>query len=1116
MKTIKSFYEQSYLEANPDVKEAIKKGWFKSGLEHLEKFGLEEIRKGDRKFHPEYEPFNEEKYLELFPDIKAAVEKGEFKSAFEHFCLFGYKEILDEVRDWPKIEKAIEAIESIDKIESIESIEEIDRNFSVSAINGFDEQSYLEVNSDVKEAVEKGWFKSGLEHLEKFGLEEIRKGDRKFHPEYEPFNEEKYLELFPDIKEAVEKGEFKSAFEHFCLFGYKEIIDEVREWPKFKEINIVNKKEDTNNKALIIKGKIGEYEKGKIRGWFYTTTEEYSPFVMIDNVPCKIIKTGISMPRVSKKENLPTDKIGFIAEPLDDIKNKKVINLYAVNNFKCKKIYSNNRFEVNRVDPESFKMIKKLKEISSKKDSVAIVIWEATHNPLGRAKVLYDILKENGRPVIIIGFNFGFGKDKVWTPLLTSDVDMITLNWNEKGLYKKLFDKLEIRFETVWICKPRLPGYVLADMISYDKTKFILDIDDNESALSTSEASQLRPYGVLGDSISQQITCRIKAKSVASISIKEKWGGELVRHARKSRKNFKPRKFLPEKVSVGFFGTVRPHKNLQRVAKEIKSLRDENINIEFIVGGNFIPIELKEEIESFGAITKGHIEYSKLYNELEKIDVVITGFIEKENQITKYQISSKIGDALSIGRPVLVPEGSSVKDLKNIKGIFLFNENNFKEKLLEAINFKEDLSLPDIFSIYSNYEQFQKLEKIAFQQKKNDIFKEPLFSYSRDNGDNNKVKKTIVLIWKQPDSFIYGRRVDQIARSYKKMFPNDRVIILEYIEQNLKKNYFNGRHNFVGDEAIILERIEQKKFNLIYNGIEHIIIDNNVDIKHFFLSQNIYPTNSLLILFPIIHFFEKATNILSGYKIIVDVVDNQLFWSSSNPKRLVMQYKSMFEMSEKIVFNSLENRNYFITNGYISNSNEDKISVIPNWYEPLFYKRDKKIKDRDKMFKIIYSGNMNDRIDWDLLEKLLISLPSNALIYLIGNAKASVEKLIRLVNKYKNCIYLGPLDEEKLVNFLLTCDLAIMPHKVENISKYMNPLKVHMYAAYGLQCVSTNIPGLEKRMDNIIIADNNDEFINLCIEKIKHGSSRKSINLDFIYKETRDKYLNLIKTLLNS
>jgi GT2 family glycosyltransferase len=128
-------------------------------------------------------------------------------------------------------------------------------------IKNFDENKYLDANPDIKEAVENGDFKSGLDHLEKVGLEEIKNG-RKFHPEFEPYNEEKYLEIFPDIKEAVEKGLFNSGFEHFCLYGYNEIINGLRNWPKTIEIKTnfnkkfkkINKLNSEKNKLIVVLG----------------------------------------------------------------------------------------------------------------------------------------------------------------------------------------------------------------------------------------------------------------------------------------------------------------------------------------------------------------------------------------------------------------------------------------------------------------------------------------------------------------------------------------------------------------------------------------------------------------------------------------------------------------------------------------------------------------------------------------------------------------------------------------------------------------------------------------------------------------------------------------------
>lgn len=99
-------------------------------------------------------------------------------------------------------------------------------------IQDFKNKAYLEANSDINEAIEKGDFPSVEVYLEQFGLKRIENGKTKFHKDFEPYNEAKYLLLNEDVKKAAEEGVIKSGFEHFCLEGYKEILTESRVWSK--------------------------------------------------------------------------------------------------------------------------------------------------------------------------------------------------------------------------------------------------------------------------------------------------------------------------------------------------------------------------------------------------------------------------------------------------------------------------------------------------------------------------------------------------------------------------------------------------------------------------------------------------------------------------------------------------------------------------------------------------------------------------------------------------------------------------------------------------------------------------------------------------------------------
>jgi len=186
---INGFDEEKYLEANPDVREAIRKGQFKSAKDHLEKFGLNEIKEGKRKFHPDFELYNEEKYLEANPDVKEAVDKGEFNSGFEHFCKYGYKDILEKRRNLKNNQEL-----------NLKEIKEVIKNSNL-----FDEEYYLKEYPDVKAAKI-----SPLEHYLLYGWKEGRNPSKNFDTKY-------YLKVNNDVARININPLY-----HYILYGQKE------------------------------------------------------------------------------------------------------------------------------------------------------------------------------------------------------------------------------------------------------------------------------------------------------------------------------------------------------------------------------------------------------------------------------------------------------------------------------------------------------------------------------------------------------------------------------------------------------------------------------------------------------------------------------------------------------------------------------------------------------------------------------------------------------------------------------------------------------------------------------------------------------------------------------
>jgi len=88
------FDEWLYLEANPDVEDAILRGEFASAREHWLRHGRKEGRIASlAQLHGPFPPeWDEVRYLRLNPDVYAAVRQGKWESGYKHWMAHGAAE----------------------------------------------------------------------------------------------------------------------------------------------------------------------------------------------------------------------------------------------------------------------------------------------------------------------------------------------------------------------------------------------------------------------------------------------------------------------------------------------------------------------------------------------------------------------------------------------------------------------------------------------------------------------------------------------------------------------------------------------------------------------------------------------------------------------------------------------------------------------------------------------------------------------------------------------------------------------------------------------------------------------------------------------------------------
>jgi glycosyltransferase involved in cell wall biosynthesis len=158
-----------------------------------------------------------------------------------------------------------------------------------------------------------------------------------------------------------------------------------------------------------------------------------------------------------------------------------------------------------------------------------------------------------------------------------------------------------------------------------------------------------------------------------------------------------------------------------------------------------------------------------------------------------------------------------------------------------------------------------------------------------------------------------------------------------------------------------------------------------------------------------------------------------------------------------------------------------------------------------------YVGVIQSRVDIELLEYCAKKLPHVNFV-LIGKVynRAFLSHLISLPNIY--------LFEERhsseIPSYIAGFDVCLIPHKVDDFTRFMDPLKLYEYLAMGKPIVSTPIAGVDRFSDYIYIENSKETFCNSIKDAIsknkRSGVIRKEIEIRHTWEERINKMLEII------
>ncbi len=266
----------------------------------------------------------------------------------------------------------------------------------------------------------------------------------------------------------------------------------------------------------------------------------------------------------------------------------------------------------------------------------------------------------------------------------------------------------------------------------------------------------------------------------------------------------------------------------------------------------------------------------------------------------------------------------------------------------------------------------------------------------------------------------------------------------------------------------------------------------NQVIRHFHLDDD------ELLLWNVHPFF---ADILKGVEVdwsVFDVVDDWRAHSHFSKYRdhldeqyafMTSAYDTVFTVSKTLQQRFSEHPNiHWIPNGV----------DVEHWTRPKEHSRVAQAVSRLPRPICGYHGVIQNRLDFDLLEVLARTLPDVSFVFAGPTWPAFLKSIrpqapeIRRLKAFSNVHFLGmvPYDETPAVGAQF--DVAIIPHRQDELTKTMNPMKIYEYLAEGNRIVTTPVEGVDVFSSWIRVAETPQAFVDAVREELAVGKTDRT------------------------
>jgi glycosyltransferase involved in cell wall biosynthesis len=818
---------------------------------------------------------------------------------------------------------------------------------------------------------------------------------------------------------------------------------------------------------------------------------------------------------------------------------------------------------------------------------VAVIAWDVGHNPVGRAHTLAGILSRHV-DVEIWGAQFRrYGSD-VWAPLRGSEIPIKTFPGRELPDHLDVMQEVACRIDAdaIYVSKPRLPSYGLGILAKETRNRpLLLDIDDHELAFfDEHEELHLRdvlamrgdpdltlPFGRAWTRVCQSVVDAADERTVSNISLQERFGGVVIPHARDERqfdpdlydrRDIRRRLGVPEHMRLlTFGGTPRAHKGVVEILRALARLDDDRYRL--LLFGTRELETLRSEIRGLDrwALSLPYQSFADLPKLVGAADLACV-IQDPDHPISRCQMPAKIVDALAMRVPCLVRPVPPLRPLLDQGVLHVIDDDEPVHERIASIFEHYDEAVDrarqgrKVFEAGYSYQAVGDALVPLFERLWDDTprlspraaalahLPKHVFTPGRARANRPpripgqsrgrfpaKTQYDVVMLWKQNDTGIYGRRQDMIL---KYLARSDRVGSVVHfdspmtpaflIKASMVRNSSPDQGRLVARQTVdrLLHRRDGDNvhhYTFVHRGPTPLPgLRPREDFPDFVRSaltrHGIGPRPTIFWVYPTNDVLPDVIDAVEPDVVVADVVDDHrtfhardsAYFDVTEHDAFEQNYRDVLARSDLVIANCepvAEAMRAFAPDVHVVSNGlelERPVDTVP---------RPRELRRLSGPI-IGYIGNLSQRLDIPLLRTLARHNRGWQFV-MVGSAHGN--RSVLQLRKEPNVHFVGVKPYDEALQFLQHFDVALIPHVDNDMTRSMNPLKAFVYCASGVPVVSTPVANLGELADLITIAQGPAEFGTAIESALRAG--RREPDLDALRQHSWERRIEQVIDLID-